>query len=633
MNIFAIAWNLPKLSTGEMHAELLRMADIHQSLDTETLWGHRSRDGLLLAASISGSPEAVSPRKYVCQSGLETTFYCGLPVDPENACAAHDACDLAAHWGRVAGRLEGTYSVARLSGNPTRLEIQTDLLGGEAVYYTRIGDGWFISNSVLLIERLTNFRSLDPLGVSMYLHLGHALGNRTLRQGIHVIGAAQRWTWDSSADEPKRTCYYPVSSLAGLPRRDLNEDFVAELATKMQQPLTTLAAHFDSLICPLTGGKDSRLIASLLINANLSASYFTFGDPGGDDSQIAKEIADRFGLPYEIRKIDEDDVVDSWERTCLQTVRSTDGMRSLYLLAGMSKKQPISRAGRDIHLWGACGEVARSFFGNLPFLKSGLSGLDVKEFLNRSGPSDRIELVSKDAIQQAKKWRDNCVDECLENGIAPLNVPDIYGNHFVDARRLSNNGRGLAGLRDTYTPFASRAFLEACFSLAPIRRYTEPLHYRLLELMSPELHRMPFAKNSWRLQNPMLNLVHMRGIRTAKSLDRRIQKSLSAIRDPKPQYNYQDTMFERLTWFESKRVRIRELALDDANSSVWDYVNRTCFEQITSANTGSEIRSQNLQLLFHVATLLYYESDPERAAPARDVSMDLDFRIRRVVST
>ena len=612
MNIFAIAWDMPDMDLARIHAELRRLTSVYPSLDTGTLWKYESRDGLVQAASICNSPESVFPRKYVSQSTHEATFYCGLPVDPENFCTAHDAGDLAAHWDRVTDRLEGTYSMVRLSESPTKVEIQTDLLGGEAVYYLRQGHAWLISNSVLLIERLTNYRALDPVGISMYLSLGHALKDRTLREEIRVMPDAQRWTWLTESETPKMASYYPLASLAKLPRQELSDNYISDLAGQLQKPLKTLAGHFDSLICPLTGGKDSRVIAALLVNAEVAAKYFTYGDPGGDDAKFAENIANKFGLPYEIKRIDEDDVIRTWEEKCLQTVRSTDGMRSLYLLAGMSKSQPISNSGRDIYLWGACGEVARSFYGNLPFLKREISTDDIKEFLNKSGPGDSFGLVKIEAINRAKACRDQCVDECADQGILPVDIPDIYGNHFVDGRRLSNNGRGLAGVRDTYTPYASRAFLEATFSLSALKRYTEPLHFRLIERLAPAMHSMPFAKTGWRLQSPVLNLMHMRTIRKAKHFNRRLQNTLSAIRNPEPLYFYQDSMFHRLNWFESKRSRIREIALDSASASVWDFVNRDRFEQITSVGMEPAIRSQNLQLLFHITTLLYYECDEQR---------------------
>jgi hypothetical protein len=215
-------------------------------------------------------------------------------------------------------------------------------------------------------------------------------------------------------------------------------------------------------------------------------------------------------------------------------------------------------------------------------------------------------------MTQAKAWQDKFFDYCADQGIRPIDIPDIYGNHVVDGRRLGNNGRALAGTRDTYTPYATRAFLEAAFSIRSLKRYTEPLHFGLTRHLAPELHRMPLAKNSWRNQNEILNLVQMRTKRKARQVNKRLQKKLNKIWQSKHAYSYKDSMFNRLGWFESKREHILELATDSRCSTIWNFVERDKFEKIMSPETHRSIRSQNLQLLFHIATLAYYESDSER---------------------
>ncbi len=625
MNIFIVATHQRSLHRNQIRNELRRMKSIYPKLDVSTIWHHRTPDQSIRAASISAGATYLAPRKVVSRCDDGVTLYSGLPVDPENRYLAHNAADLAAHWSELKDRLDGTYSVVRISDSINQVEIQTDLLGGEAVYYVRHDGGWLFSNSVLLLERLVGWKPLDKLGVSMYLHLGHALADRTLRQDIRVLGRAQRWTLSGSSQEPKKDSYYPLSSLAKLPRIKLNDDTVQDLAGELQRPLISLAEHFKSVVCPLTGGKDSRVIASLLMNANIAAKYFTFGDPTGGDARIASEIAREFDLMHELKSVNERDVFDSWDEKCIQTVRSTDGMRSLHHLGGMSKTDPISAAGKDIYLWGACGEVARSFYGGLPYLKPNLCANDIKAILDRSALDDSVGVVRENAKSRARAWKDQWVDYCADQGIALLNIPDVFGNHIIDARRLSNNGRGLAEIRDTFTPYASRAFLEATFSLPALHRYTEPLHYRILQVLSPGLHSLPFEKKyPWRSQNPALNLAKMRFQKKKAFIKRRLRRIHNMIRPVQPNYSPVDSMFSRLDWFEEKRIFIREFALDSASSSVWDFVDRARFEQITSAETSSAVRSHNLKLLFNVVTLLYYDTDPERrtAAAANDVSAE-----------
>ncbi len=596
------------------------MKAVYPTLDVDTIWDHRTPDKSILAASISADATRLEPRQVVSRNADGVALYSGMPVDPENRYRAHKADDLAVHWRELKDRLEGTYSVVKITDRDNQVEFQTDLLGGEAVYHVRHKGGWLFSNSVLLLERLVGWRPLDDLGVSMYLHIGHTVGDRTLRRDIRVMGGAQRWTLGGRSRVPTKYCYFPLSKLANLPRRNLDDDFVRDLAGELQRPLISLAENFDSVVCPLTGGKDSRVIASLLMDANIESQYFTFGDPNGGDAQVAAGLAQKFDLKHEFKTVDEQGVFESWDKMCLQTVRSTDGMRSLHHLGGMAKSAPISGAGKDIYLWGACGEVARSFFGNLPFLNRRLSVQDIKKILDRTGPDDSTGLVRETAKARARAWKDQCVDSCADQGMALLDIPDVFGNHYFDARRLSNNGRGLAPIRDTFTPYASRAFLEATFSQPVLSRFTEPLHYRLLETLSPGLHRFPFDKHPWRSQNPMLNLARIRARKKALFIKRKLRRIRNLVSPAKVNYSKVDSMFSRLDWFEDKRSYLRQFALDSASSCVWEFVDRDQFEKITSDDTNSTVRSHNLKLLFLVVTLLYYESDSDRSSAANDDS-------------
>jgi hypothetical protein len=56
---------------------------------------------------------------------------------------------------------------------------------------------------------------------------------------------------------------------------------------------------------------------------------------------------------------------------------------------------------------------------------------------------------------------------------------------------------------------------------------------------------------------------------------------------------------------------LREVCLDQENSLIWDLVDRTMFEQITSSSTEANVRSYFLKALYHITTLFYYEADEQ----------------------
>ena len=115
-------------------------------LSTETRFGvHQSTDGAIIVSSIHSAGRGTAPRRYISQRHDSITIFSGLPIDPDDLCEAHNARSLTNHWESVKHRLEGTYAVLRSTNDPERLEIQTDILGGEPIYYTRYRDGLDVS--------------------------------------------------------------------------------------------------------------------------------------------------------------------------------------------------------------------------------------------------------------------------------------------------------------------------------------------------------------------------------------------------------------------------------------------------------------------------------------------------------
>ena len=156
------------------------------------------------------------------------------------------------------------------------------------VYYTRQNNTWLISNSSLLLSRISNISEFDPLGVSLFLCKGSGGSDRTLRQGIRVIPGGQHWKWERGFTEPKRTTYFDRPQLSRRSKRKLTKADIEQLAGEMIQICHNLAQSFGSLECPITAGRDSRLMVALLIRGEIEAQYFTHGLKKSPDIQIGR---------------------------------------------------------------------------------------------------------------------------------------------------------------------------------------------------------------------------------------------------------------------------------------------------------------------------------------------------------
>jgi asparagine synthase (glutamine-hydrolysing) len=625
MNLFFLAWNFSKVYHSIVLSELHQMIEVYPHLDPETLWHHSSPCGTVFSASMHTAEQASTPRRYIMEDEKQVVLYSGLPINPNGDFLAHDAKALSAHWERLTDSLEGAYFIVRAIDTPPTIELQTDILGLEHVFYFRKKDLWLLSNSVQLIEKISKPRPLDPVGVSLFLSMGWAGGDHTLRSGIKVVPAGQRWIWQKNDTEPKRQSYYSPARLASRLPKKQTKVTLHKLADNLIQLLNRLGQSFETLISALTGGKDSRLLAALLIRAGVPVQYYTQGDPSGVDAQIAKIIATNFDLSYQIKSIRASDVIRDWEKGCTQIVRQTDGMRPLQLMPSVLAFQVPRVNQLNVRLTGAGGEIARGYYDNshLYFGKHNVEA--VKNFLIKKTIKNYRGTIRQRGIALSRDYVSHFVNQCVDNGFEPLNIPDAFYTYQRVGRRVGGNWRASMSIRDSFSPYCTRAFIEMSFSIPPLQRHTEPLHYSLIHLLSPELHKIPFTKDAWRLQQPIMNALNFYFRKKIQRTHRQLNRWFKINRNQlSSSHIVSDNMYDRLGWFESKRDKLREICLDQESSLIWDLVDRNMFEQITSSNTESNIRSYFLKVLYHIITLFYYEADEQRCLRSSNIKRSDD---------
>ena len=615
MNLFIVGWNMPEGHRSRVLAELQKMTGIYPKLDARTIWHHSSTNGSIFAASMHTDDHAAAPRQYVTKGEDQVVFYSGLPINSTGKFAAHRAEALSSHWDQLTEDLEGMYCIIRVVDTPSRLELLTDITGMEQVYYFHQGDLWLISNSVRLIERVCKLSALDPLGVSLFLSTSWVWDDRTLLSDIRVIPAGQHWIWKEGVDEPDRDCYFKPSELARLRHKKFTAAHYKLLADNLTQSLRILNQSFDNMICALTGGRDTRFVTALLIHAGLPVQYYTFGEKSGTDAKIAKQIAETFNLDYKLMNISVSDVLNNWDQVCRQIVLQGDGMVIIDVIPSMLSCQALHNGHLHIDLGGTGGELAKGFYST-PDLNLFFNGYDIAQMqhsLTRKIIKDGGGIIRQEAIELARNCMHNFVTQYSDYGFTLNDIPDVFFLYSRLRRKRGSNKRVYMQLQDFFSPFITRALIEAVFSMPAAQRYTEPFHYNLIRLLSPDLHRIPLDKGHWRPQNSVTHLVNLYRNRMLNRAKQRISSILStdsgSKKASKPLHSATD-MFDQTKWFEARREQVREFCLDKKDSFIWHFVDRSLFEKITApAADPTDFSKHGLYvgLFYRIATLFYYE--------------------------
>jgi asparagine synthase (glutamine-hydrolysing) len=608
MNLFLLSWNLPKESFSEVISELHEMTKIYPQLDPGTIWhwGRGNNLGTAFAASIHTSEHATAPRRYVWRTDDQVTFYDGCLVDRKGSLTAHDAESLSLHWNQLAESLEGQFIIARLTSKPLSIELLTDFLGIGQAYYLHRDNMWIISNSVNLILRVSKATTLDPLGVSLFLSTRVVGGDRTLRRDIRVIPGGQLWQWQQGTNGPNRQVYFPHSKLASPQRKVLTRQVSRELADELVGICNSLAISFGELQCGLTGGRDSRLLAALLISGEIPARFYTEGLPGCADVEIGTAIAQSFDLPHEITTFSVEDILENWETLSRRLIEWNDGMVNLWQITNVVLPAHIDRL--TVKLWGVGGENARGFYFKPEHLFCHLGMEDIQELLIKKLVQDYGGLIRNEAKELVQDYLKQRVAQAFEKGFSSLDLLDYFFLTERTRRSIGSNARKAMPATDLFAPLLTRPFIEAVFAMPARYRYSEPLHFQLIRLLVRELLNIRLDKGHWRSQRPFSNFARWCIAEWPKqqvlcSIPRRFYPRRFSDRKITPNFDHSHLLLSKLQW-------LRELCLDQSDSMLWEFVDRSVFDSMTAPDFISDKPFSKSQLfgLYTVATLFSYFS-------------------------
>lgn len=611
MQLFAVACRLAPQDGAAVGQAVRRVGCSVLELDSATMCEGSSPSGEITFATLGHSPAVAGDRRYQTRRGDVIVVFNGLPVDKEGRLKAHDATTLLEQWDILDDRLEGMFSALRIDLSCDKVECLLDVLGMAPTFVAREGDGWIVSNSVAVIRSVTGRASPDPLGVSSLLSMGWAAGGHTLVAGISRLRGGSKYTM-SPREWRVRPLFTPSMVAPSANPRDIAE--IGELADCLK---TTTAAAVRSVApvrCPLTAGRDSRVILALLQSAHAeSVRYYTSGVGTDTDVCVARALTDRLGLPYELLTPTVPARSADWTALTSRFISQTDGMSNLFAIADhIDHAPPVDRL--SLNLFGAGGEVARSGRVGLlvPFAANTL-GLRASSRVQRMVMQAKLGsaegVVRESSIDTARAHLEDFADTREAEGWRPREILEAY-YAFERVRYWAASGvQRMAHATDLYSPFVSRAFISYAFSLSPGERFIEAAHYDLLSVLAPTLRDIPFdvpwrPQQAWRapVQAPtdLLIAAATRLVRDRVRLPGRRSRLSTPVDGAVASFGQR--------WFEAGLSMHREVCLSSSDSPLWAFVDRRRLESVFKASPAQ--RAPDIEVLCAVATAFWYFHGP-----------------------
>lgn len=507
MHSFAVVLGKPRRSIPATMLDVLREADPTElpfDADGHVFWcdqrGTTAFGGWQTATEALGigSHWDARPDRLTAFSGLPWRH--GAPWTGADSWAAQLAADLGG--GPRSDGLAGIYSIVSLAADG-RGSIWSDPLGLDVLYVAETADVLVVSTRAALAARLVTPRGRVPVrdaeGVGWLAHAGFIVGDRTGYEAVRTT--PQGCTIELHPVEGPRV-------RPGDPRPWWTGDRPGpdDLPAAIRSARDHLASSVQALgrattptkLADLSGGKDSRLILSLLVSEGLTDEFVftTYGVESLPDVAIARLVAERFGLEHRTastplppglaEKLRPPAPV-SYDRRLRHHISVTDGMVSSWDL-----RPPAGPHSPNLSLSGLCGEALRT---NYP-RTAGISDMDQ---LTGAVPYGALSLVGLDLL--TPEARDHYTRQLAETltSLSPEGDPQDAVDGFYLSGRLRRWFGTLQGIdrQNRVCPLYSLPALQTAFAIGSEQRRAESLVFEVMRASCEELAQLPFVPRGW----------------------------------------------------------------------------------------------------------------------------------------
>ncbi len=214
-------------------------------------------------------------------------------------------------WGEdFLSRLHGMFAFAIYDLDRRCLFLARDRLGVKPLFLAPLSDGSlaFASELKALTAHPLLRREADPLAIEDYLTWGYVPDSRSILKGVSKLPAGHSLLLRHDAPMPAPSRWWDVSFAER--RRGKPDDLGAELLHLLREAVTSRMVADVPLGAFLSGGVDSSSVVALMAEASgspVKTCSIGFDVAALDESDYARQVAERFGTEHHSRVVSPDD--------------------------------------------------------------------------------------------------------------------------------------------------------------------------------------------------------------------------------------------------------------------------------------------------------------------------------------
>jgi asparagine synthase (glutamine-hydrolysing) len=284
-----------------------------------------------------------------------TLFYRGETGEPALRLLLQDYEPPFDRWSDVLGQF------AALIFKRGRLFVLTDWSASFHVYQSE--DRSVVSTSFLSTAQSLDRVRFNPQAVYEFVFHGTPLGNDSVFLEISRPDRTQELELGAEVRVHTSPRVLPVAET------DESIDAVIDriLAASRRVFGAPVRHHRDNIQCPLSGGFDSRLVLSLLMDHGVRPLVYVYGSPQDADVQVARDIAAREGFGIEVfdKSASRGLAPDEFAQIVEQNFHEMDGTPmtgGMFDAGGNSQARHDRAKGGALAVSGAAGEIFRNYF-------------------------------------------------------------------------------------------------------------------------------------------------------------------------------------------------------------------------------------------------------------------------------
>ncbi|MGA3406260.1 MAG: asparagine synthase C-terminal domain-containing protein [Candidatus Bathyarchaeia archaeon] len=169
------------------------------------------------------------------------------------------------------------------------------------LFYGAAADGFFVSDDPHWIRREISDEGVDELSAQELLTAGFVTGCDTLSHRVKQVQPGEALVVENIREKSHKNSVRYYEHVVGDFSQDADERLVARLDDSLQGPFKRLIqwAHGRTIVIPLSGGSDSRLVALMLKRLGYTKLVaFSYGRPGNRESRISERVASSLDIPW-----------------------------------------------------------------------------------------------------------------------------------------------------------------------------------------------------------------------------------------------------------------------------------------------------------------------------------------------